>query len=174
MIQPPMRIVIPLEPWEYEWAKHVGTMRDEINREKRNAAYYDENRMDSDNARANILACCGEMAVAKHLNLYWGGDYWPLHRHNEFTNSADIKPNIEVRRVTRAYNPLVVRKRDNRLNRIMFSTYVDPKEPRNVNILGWIDAKTAYANGEVPHWDETGTCRVYPQEKLNDPSTYKA
>lgn len=168
-----MPIHISLEPWEYEWAKHVGTMRDEINRPKRNAAYYDESRMDSDNARANTLACCGEMAVAKHLNRYWSGDYWPLNRHNEFMHKADIKPNIEVRRITKPDNPLVIRERDAKKNRIMFLTYVDPKRYLSVMIIGWKDAKTGYADGVQPHWDQTGTARVYPQEKLNEPSTYE-
>lgn len=171
-MNPNRTILMPLEPWEYEWAAHVGKMRDEINRTKQNAAYYDVNRMDADNARANILSCCGELAVAKYLNKYWGGEYWPLDRHKEFKNLPDIKPNIEVRRVTKMHNPLVIRKRDAEKERIMFLTYVDPDNRLNVHIRGWLDAKKGYRYGKQPEWDQTGTARVYPQEKLNDPSTY--
>jgi len=164
--------VVTLEPWEYQWAEHVGTQRDEINRTKQNAAYYDSNRMDSDNARANILSCCCELAVAKYLNRYWGGDYWPLDRHSEFRGLPDIAPNIEVRRVTKPHNPLVIRERDAKKERKMFLTYVDMEDRLNVSLIGWLDAKKGYRYGKQPEWDQTGTARVYPQEKLNDPSTY--
>jgi hypothetical protein len=163
--------VVTLEPWEYEWAAHVGTQRDEINRTKNNAAYYDTKRME-DNRHANIMSCCGELAVAKYLNRYWGGDYWPLDRHKEFKDLPDIRPNIEVRRIRKRDNPLAVRKRDAERERAMFLTYPDPNAPTEVTIIGWVDARKAWRYGKQPGWDQTGTARVYPQEKLHDPSTY--
>jgi hypothetical protein len=112
------------------------------------------------------------MAVAKYLNRYWGGDHWPLSDHNEFRHKADIEPNIEVRRVTKIHNPLVIRERDAKKNRTMFLTYVESNAPARVEILGWLEAKKGYRYGKQPDWDQTGTARVYPNEKLNDPSTY--
>lgn len=164
-------ITVTLEPWEYEWAKHVGIQRDAINQNKQNAAYYDVNRMESDNARANVMSCCGEMAVAKYLNRYWGGDYWPLDRHSEFRGLPDIAPNIEVRRIRKPTNPLVIRQRDAEKDRKMFLVYPHD-EPTEVDIIGWMDAKKGYRYGKQPDWDQTGTARVYPQERLYDPSTY--
>ena len=163
--------IVTLEPWEYAWAEHVGTQRDEINRTKQNAAYYDERRME-DNRHANIMSCCGELAVAKLLNRYWGGDYWPLERHKEFKDLPDIAPDIEVRRIRKRENPLVIRKRDSERERAMFLTWPDPSDPQSVDVIGWVYARKAYRYGKQPDWDQTGTARVYPQEKLNDPSTY--
>jgi len=162
---------VTLEPWEYAWAEHVGIQRDEINRTKQNAAYYDTARME-DNRHANIMSCCGELAVAKFLNRYWGGDYWPLDRHKEFKDLPDIAPDIEVRRIRKPGNPLAVRQRDSERGRAMFLTYPHPDNPTTVDIIGWVDAKKAYRYGKQPNWDQTGTARVYPQEKLNGPETY--
>jgi hypothetical protein len=163
-------ITVTLEPWEYDWASHVGTQRHEINLNKQNAAYYDVNRME-DNRRASIMSCCGELAVAKYLNRYWGGDYWPLDRHKEFKDLPDIAPDIEVRRIRKSTNPLVIRKRDAERERAMFLVYPH-EDGGTVDILGWLDAKKGYRYGKQPEWDQTGTARVYPQEKLYDPSTY--
>lgn len=164
-------ITVKLEPWEWEWARHVGYQRDEINRNKQDAAYYDKHRMESDNAWANAVSCAGEMAVAKYLNRYWGGDHWPLSRHKEFRDLPDIAPNIEVRRIRKPTNPLVIRQRDAERDRKMFLVYPQP-DPINIDIIGWMDAKKGYRYGKQPDWDRTGTARVYPQDKLYDPSTY--
>jgi len=163
--------VVNLEPWEYDWASHVGIQRHEINANKQNAAYYDVNRME-DNRIANIASCCGELAVAKYLGKYWGGDYWPLDRHAEFRGLPDIKPNIEVRRIRKPTNPLVIRKRDAEWERKMFLVHPHEDDYATVDVIGWMDAKKGYRYGKQPNWDQTGTARVYPQEKLYDPSTY--
>ena len=163
---------VTLEPWEYEWAAHVGTQRDAINRNKQDAAYYDKHRMESDNQRANIMSACGEMAVAKFLNRYWSGDYWPLDRHTELRDRPDISPNIEVRRIRKPNNPLAVRKRDAERGRIMFQTYIHYDDPTQVDVIGWEEAWKAWRYGEQPGWDQTGTARVYKQEKLNDPEAF--
>lgn len=150
---------IILEPWEHEWAVHVGTRREQINRDKQDAAYYDASRMEN-NLVANIASCCGEMAVAKHLNVYWGGDAWPLDRHEDMRDRPDLEPSIEVRRVRNRNNPMAVRKRDVERNRTMFGVYVYPENTAVVDILGWLPAGWAWRFGEQPEWDKTGTTRV--------------
>jgi hypothetical protein len=156
---------IILEPWEHEWAIHVGTRREEINRGKQDAAYYDASRMEN-NLVANIASCCGEMAVAKHLNLYWGGDAWPLSRHEEMRDRPDLEPSIEVRRVREIGNPMAVRQRDVERDRTMWCVYVHPENTANVTLVGMLPAAWAWKYGEQPSWDKTGTTRVVAQGLL--------
>jgi hypothetical protein len=76
-------IVITLEPWEYEWASHVGTRRYIENWGKSDAAYYDKSRMEDDRT-AQVAACVAELSVAKYTNRYWSGHVWTAQEHGKY------------------------------------------------------------------------------------------
>lgn len=61
-------MIITLDPWEYEWASHVGIRRFTANWGKKDAAHYDPARME-DNRTAQVAAAVAEIAVAKATNL---------------------------------------------------------------------------------------------------------
>ena len=81
-------LTIELEPWEYEWASHVGARRYIENWGKRDARHYDKKRMEDDRT-AQVAACVGELAVAKLTNQYWSGHVWHKTDHDQHKHMAD-------------------------------------------------------------------------------------
>ena len=60
--------VVTLEPWEYHWAEHVGTQRDEINRTKLMAttgmSTYDQGFVNTSSTTSAITYIDGEAGVS--------------------------------------------------------------------------------------------------------------
>lgn len=159
------QMIISLDPWEYEHARHVAIMRDRINQDRQNAAHYDPALM-QENLYAETAACVAELAVAKHLNLYWSGAYWPINQHHLYADAPDILPDIEVRHITSSHHNLIVRQRDAEKRRMMVCAYPDPDNHAIVRLLGWAYAHEAWPDAEVATFDRTGTTRIYPQRLL--------
>ena len=157
---------VNLEPWEREWAGHVGKMRDEVNANKRDAAYYDPARME-DNLTASVAACCAELAVAKLLNKYWDGSYWTAHEHRKYAGRPDVGQNTEVRRTRSRGGALVVRRRDVDRGRLMVLAYPIPDDFVTVDVLGWAWASEVWDAGRPADYDKEGTTRLVGQEWLN-------
>ena len=156
--------MVRLDPWEREWAEHVGRKRDEANEGKRDAAHYDPARM-QDNLTASIAACVAELAVAKACNLYWDGSYWPAHRHPEFADRPDVGANVEVRRTRKAWGPLVIRKRDVERNRVMALAFPVPPSFVDVRVVGTIGAARGWELGVPADYSPSDT-RLVAQSHL--------
>ena len=153
---------VTLEPWEREWAQHVGVKRHEANLSKRDAHYYDQSRME-DNVRASVAAACAELATAKLLNKYWDGSYWTASQHGKFADRADVGSNTEVRRVRNRGNPLPVRARDVERGRVMVLAFPVPDEFTTVEVIGYGMAAELWEFGRPADYDQAGTTRLVPQ-----------
>ena len=160
-------LTIELEPWEYEWASHVGARRYIENWGKRDARHYDKKRMEDDRT-AQVAACVGELAVAKLTNQYWSGHVWHKTDHDQHKHMADVGDNIEVRRVRTSTNGAVRRRQ---LGKGLLLFIVQPVAPefRAVDIIGWIDHDEGWELGEPSQYDPEGTRLIAP-ELLNDPT----
>lgn len=159
--------LVTLDPWEKAWAHHVARERNAANNGVADAAHYDVQRM-QDNLVASKASCCGEMAVAKYLNRYWSGAYWPRSEHEKHKAEPDIFPDIEVRRVRSLTNPLAIRQRDYDRERVMVLVYAEAPDFCEVTLLGWCLAREAFPDGEVAGWDASRTTRLVDQEILSD------
>lgn len=153
-------------PWEREWAQHVGEMRDAANANKRDAPYYDPKRMEP-NLIASVASACAEMAVAKRLNKYWDGSFWTAAQHKQFRHLADVGTNTEVRRIRSRSNPMVVRERDVKAGRVMVCAYPVPDEFVVVEVIGYGLAVELWEHGRPAPYDEKGTTRLVPQNRLH-------
>jgi len=156
--------MVRLDPWEREWAEHVGRKRDEANEGKRDAAHYDPARMEP-NLTASIAACVAELAVAKACNLYWDGSYWTAGQHRQFAGRADVGANVEVRRTRKANGPLVIRRRDVERNRVMALAYPVPPEFVEVHVVGTIGAGRGWELGVPADYSPSDT-RLVAQSHL--------
>jgi hypothetical protein len=153
-------IVIKLEPWEYEWASHVGCRRFIENWEKQDASHYKRDYMEDDRT-AQVAAAVGELAVARVTNQYWSGHVWAGNRHQENRGRADVGHNIEVRRV-RTSNNAAVRRRQLGQGLDLFVVRPVAPEFREVEMLGWINHDEAWDLGEPSGYDADNTRVIAP------------
>ena len=152
--------LVTLQDWEVDWATHVGEQRRLANRNTANAAHYDPNRMQSEEI-ASRDTCLAELAVAKFLNQYWSGSYWPRSEHEKYRHLPDVGKDIEVRRIRKRTNPLVVRERDVRADHRIVIAYVTKR--LQVEVIGGARASEAWANGEPAPYDKQGKTRLLDQ-----------
>lgn len=159
---------IRLEPWEYEWASHVGTRRYIENWSKLDAPHYANNktRMEDDRT-AQVAACVCELAVAKHTNRYWSGHVWTASQHNHYKNVPDVGANIEVRRL-RTRDTAAVRKHQLGKGLVLFVARPIMPELRDVDIYGWIPYDDAWELAEPADYDPDNT-RILQPRHLNEP-----
>lgn len=158
-------MLIELTHWELQAAYQVGMRREQANLHKADAAHYDANRME-DNLRASLAAAAAEVAVAKATCCYWTMSAWDSSQHDRHREMPDILPNIEVKRIRKPDNPLVVRRREQGMNRIIVSAYAFPDWFRTVQIVGWLHAKDAWGCGNEAPYDPAGNTRLVRQELL--------
>jgi len=162
-------ITVDLDPWEYEWASHVGARRYIENWERADAFHYDRSRMQDDRT-AQVAACVAELAVAKLTNQYWSGHVWKVDQHDQYKHIPDVGKDIEVKRVRTSTNA-AVRRRQNGLGLVLFVARVVEPELRSAEILGWISQDVGWAKGSPSDYDPENT-RVVPEECLNPPMNY--
>lgn len=103
---------------------------------------------DADGLTAHILGAAGEMAVAKVLGRYWGGDVCTFKR-------ADIGSNIQVRTRSRHEWDLIIRDDDDGAAYFVLVTGT----PGNLCVRGWIKGEDARRDewrqghgGRPPAW----------------------
>ena len=152
---------IELDPWEYQWANHVGIARFTANWNKGNAAHYRTELMEDDRT-AQVAAAVTELAVAKHTNRYWSGSYWCVSDHGKYRHLPDVGKNIEVRRVRT--RDATVRKKQVGLGLVLFVGKPIPKEFRQVEIWGWLPYDEAWEYG-LPDNDNP-LSRLVPRDSL--------
>jgi len=160
-------VIVALEPWEYEWASHVGMRRLTQHIGKNDDRNYYANNNKQPEILANIAACCGEMATAKALKKYWSGHIWDQRDHSIYKHLPDVEPNIEVRRIReRSSKTSVVRKRDVDNDAVLVVTFPMPPEYNIVEVIGYIKAVEAWRIGEPAHYDNKGTSRLFKLSAL--------
>lgn len=161
-------IAVELEPWEYEWACHVGIQRFTANWGKGDAAYYRKERMEDDRT-AQQVACLAEIAVAKHTNRFWSGTAWDAASHSGNTWRPDVGRNIEVRHIRKPTNRPAVRSKQLGQGLVLWVAYPERPECRVVHMLGWLPMDEAWEAGSPADYDKNGTTRVVPLSALNSP-----
>ena len=153
------RPVITLEPWEYEWASHVGIRRFIENWGKGDAVHYQRERMQDDRT-AQVAACVAEIAVAKYANRYWSGSVWKASQHGANKDGPDVGTNIEVKRL-RTRNYATVRRRQVNKGMVLFVAKPIEPELRQVIIYGFRDYDEAWNLASQPdECDKSGNTRL--------------
>lgn len=152
--------IVQLEPFEYEWASHVGTRRYIENWRKKDATYYKKELMEDDRTAQVASAVC-EIAVAKITCRYWSGHVWTASEHNYYKNKIkDVGRNIEVRRV-RTGDAAAVRKNDLGKDLVLFVAKAIPPELREVEVWGYINCDKAWELGEPAHYSPDDTRLIH-------------
>ena len=94
---------VTLTPYEYAMASEVGRMR-MLSAIRRGSAH--KYGMTAQGWTEHIEGAAAELAVAKHLGMYWGGSV------DTFKNEADLGESIEVRWRSKREWDLIVRPDD--------------------------------------------------------------
>lgn len=155
---------IILEPWEYEWASHVGARRYIENWHKRDAPHYDRSRMEDDRT-AQVAACVAELAVARFINQYWSGHVWRNVEHLERRKLPDVGENIEVRRL-RTRESAAVRKHQVGKGLVLFVAKPIMPELREVIIYGGRDYDEAWECATPSDYDPENTREISPEHLI--------
>lgn len=82
-------ITVSLYPWEDSLARQIGMARDHQNRGKGNRVSYDETRLMSDNALANVHSVAAEIGTCRVLGAYCMNAVWKAHEHAEYSELPD-------------------------------------------------------------------------------------
>lgn len=139
--------LITLTPDELAKAKAVGDGRNAANRGVADKPYYDRDKMEDDET-ASFAAAAGECAVAKAFGVAWHAGVWPAAEHWRHAEEPDCGERIEVKRVRKPDNGLVVREKDVALNRFVVLAYPLPEAGYGVvDVIGWIAATDGWAIG---------------------------
>ena len=162
-------VEVTLEPWEYEWACHVGIRRYTANWGKKDAHYYRKERMEDDRT-AQQVACVAELAVAKHTNRFWSGTVWAAGEHKNNTWRPDVGRNIEVRHIRKPTSKAAVRRKQLGQGLVLWVAYPVRPECRSVHLLGWLPMDDAWEAGEPADYDSSGDTRVVPHSALRSPN----
>lgn len=158
--------VVTLESWEYDHANTVGIRRSTANWSTSDKPSYRNDRK-QDERTASVAAAIAELAVAKHLGLYWPGSVWPAREHRRHKDLPDVFPNIEVRRVRRRTNKAAIRAKDVGRGMLLVAAYPLPDEFREVEMLGWLSCDEAWAVGAASAYDSYDSTRVVTAEQLH-------
>jgi hypothetical protein len=153
--------IVELEPWEYEWASHVGTRRYIENWNNPDAAHYKRERMEDDRT-AQVAACVAELAVAKYANRFWSGHVWHRSEHNKHRRAADVGANIEVRRL-RTKETAAVRRKQLGYGLVLFVAKPIMPECRQVIIYGFLDYDIAWNLAAPSVYDSENTRELGPE-----------
>lgn len=157
-------MIVALDPWEYEWASHVGIGRFTANWGRPNAPWYDPARME-DERTAQVAGAVAEIAVAKHTNRYWAGTLWRADRHHAEKWRPDVGRNIEVKRV-RSGDTAAVRRHQVGQGIVLWVARPIAPEFREVEMWGWIRVDDAWEIGEPARYDDTGRTRLVHRSAL--------
>lgn len=159
--------VIELSDSDLILCRLVADKRNEMNIGRGDAPAYARNseRME-DNSVAMYASTRCEMAVAKATNRFWHASWWPVDQHHLHKHEPDVGTNIEVKRIRKPHNPLLIKEEYVDLNPIIFLAYAYPDPEHHVNVIGYLNAATAWEVGEPVDWDESKLLRAVPQHML--------
>lgn len=155
--------LVALEPWEYQWASHVGIARYTQNWPKQDAAWYEKSRMEDDRT-AQVAGAVAELAVAKFTNRYWSGTMWTTDSHGANRDRPDVGRNIEVKRVRT--RDAAVRRHQVGKGLVLWVARPIPPEFRQVEMWGWLPVDEAWELGVPADYDKSGQTRVVARRHL--------
>jgi hypothetical protein len=132
-------IEVVLTPAESMMAAAVGALRhaESLHANRRDAHGL---RTDADGQSLHILGAAGELAVARVLGRYWGGDVCNFKR-------ADVGASVQVRTRSRPDYDLIVRDDDDPADVFVLVTGT----PTRLSVHGWIRGGDA----RRPEWRQT-------------------
>jgi hypothetical protein len=104
----------------------------------------------------HVEGACGELAVAKVLDKYWGGTV------NTFKDGGDIGAAIQVRTRTKDYYDLIVRDDDKPEDVFVL---VVGKAP-SFRVVGWIRGRDAKQPAWIQHHGNRPAAYFVPQAQL--------
>jgi hypothetical protein len=117
---------------------------------RKNKQHYESPR--SDEWATEIESCCAEMALAKHLGVYWTGGAFEGERA-----AHDVGVNKQVRHTTYPNGSLIIYPEDKPEDRFVLVTGKAP----NYLVIGWCFGRDAHEKGkDHPWWTQ-------PQNKLS-------
>jgi hypothetical protein len=149
-------IEIHLEDYEIEMATEVGIRRQ---REAERQGKKDRYGFRGDPYKIHIAGAIGELAVAKGLQVYWGGtvNTW---------GDADIGSRIQVRTRpdVKGRGELIVRPKDNPDDVFVLALGTAP----DFKLPGWIAGKDAMKKKWLKDYAQRPPAYFVPHESLND------
>jgi hypothetical protein len=152
----PSSATIKLEPYEYQSASIVAVRRvcTSISKNSINSHGFKGHGWNE-----NVEGACAEMAVAKHLDIYWSGS-------NGTYKKADLSTNLEVRWTGLDGGSLIVRPGDNDDATFILVTGRCP----TYSIRGFMKGKEAKNDRWLDYLGnpERPPAYVIPQHELND------
>ena len=163
--------VVTLDPWEYDHAHHVGIRRSTANWQVADTAAYRNDRK-QDERTASPAAAIAELAVAKHLGLYWPATVWVRSAHSRYRHLPDVFPNIEVRRVRDRRNRVAVRAKDLGKGLVLVAAHPIGEEFREVEILGFLPVEEAWEIGTEVPFDSFDSTRGVTVSQMHPMSTW--
>jgi hypothetical protein len=124
---------VTLDPWEFKACVDVANIRMAVSNDSNlnHASTYQRDHLTR--IQQEILGACGEMAVCKHLGLFWTPSV------NTFHHEPDIPPDIEVRSTDRLDGSLIVRDNDPPDRRYFLVT----GKPPSLLVVGFISGHEA-------------------------------
>lgn len=148
-------------------ARLVADKRNEMNEGRGDAPAYAKNseRME-DNSVAMYASTRCELATAKAFNRFWHASWWPANQHHLHKHEPDVGKNIEVKRIRAPHNPLLVKEDYVTLDRVIVLAYAHTDPEHLVDVIGYINAKTAWEVGTPVDWDNSGLLRQVTQQQL--------
>ena len=153
-------IEITLNSAELLVAAQVGSMRRVASMKRKLGVYLHSGK---DNWAIDIDGAAAEMAVAKHLNVYWVPSV-------NTGKSADVG-NFQVRSTEHEHGKLIIRENDAKNEKFILVIY----KPPTFKIVGWIYSDDAKTNKYWKEPDEIGVgawwvpqSDLRPMETIND------
>lgn len=134
----PIPNYVTLVDYEFRNAALIGFTRAVNSILKKSKSYFPE-KYEGQTWHNNILGACGEAAVAKFLNVYWGGGV------DTYNQSDLIGYPCEIRTTTHKVLKPKIRPKD---SGIIIAVVADPKDKMRFKIWGWLDAQ----KGKQDEW----------------------
>lgn len=147
--------VVTLTAGEMYMAAHMGAMRRISNILERRRKL--NHGLEADDWNLDLKGCMAEVAVARHLNMFWSGTL------DDF-NAMDVGGCVEVRSIwKRRSDCMLLHDTDRHKEAPVVLVWVDPP---NFTLLGWAPW---WEGGLDKYWRNTSRpCYFVPQEVLYD------
>jgi hypothetical protein len=157
-------MIVTLDPWELSIGSRAGCAR-------MSASIFngdpDQNGFFGDGWGAHIDGACAEMAVAKHLGLYWTG------APNVYRKAPDVGPYQVRGRPLVTHNPkptdnrMIIRPRDKPLEEPYQIWIAVATECPHYHLMGWIYGKYAVQDQWLEGYGPKPKAWFIPYEELN-------
>ena len=150
---------VTLEKYEFEIAKFVGQARNNSAMAKGSKDHFTL-RKGEESEDLHIIGACGEVAVAKYLNIFWDGSV------NTYKTSPDLKPSLEVKTTRNPEGDLYIKNHESLEQRFILVARGVKDKFAVWDIVGWFNGVDAppYITENI----DGKSCYKVPKEKLHD------